>query len=235
MKIVINEKTLKRNAAIGRYTTLAAMLILIGGVYVSIAMPEQFALSVGALLLGFILSQVGIYFGSRFSRRPRVDESITAALKGLSREFTLYHFATPVSHLLVGPAGIWSIIPYTQRGRITYAKNRWRQQTQGFGQAYMKIFGQEGIGRPELDVEADLATLKKFLAKQLGEDNLPPLNAVLVFIDPRAEIEVEDAPVPTLPAKQLKEFFRKRAKETPAGNMDMMRIKDLFPKEGTEA
>ncbi|MEJ5225465.1 MAG: hypothetical protein WHV44_13495, partial [Anaerolineales bacterium] len=115
MKIVINEKTVKRNAAIGRYTTLAAMLILIGGVYVSVAMPEQFSLSLVALLLGFILSQVGIFFGSRWSRRPRVDEAITAALKGLSREFTLYHYTTPVSHLLVGPAGVWVILPYTQR------------------------------------------------------------------------------------------------------------------------
>lgn len=235
MKIVINEKTVKRNAAIGRYTTLAAMLILIGGVYVSVAMPEQFSLSVGALLLGFILSQVGIFFGSRWSRRPRVDEAITAALKGLSREFTLYHYTTPVSHLLVGPAGVWVILPYTQRGRITYAKNRWRQQTQGLGQAYMKIFAQEGIGRPDLDVDADLITLKKHLVKQLGEENLPPLNAVLVFIDPRAEVEADNAPYPTLPAKQLKEFFRKRAKEAPFPAAEAARIKELFPKEGVEA
>lgn len=234
MKIVINEKTIKRNAAIGRYTTLAAMLILVGGVYVSVAMPEQFALSVGALLLGFILSQVGIYFGSRWSRRPRVDEAITAALKGLTRDFTLYHYTTPVSHLLVGPAGVWVILPYTQRGRITYAKNRWQQQTRGFAQAYMKIFAQEGIGRPDLDVEADLITLKKYLTKQLGEGNLPPLNAALVFIDPRAEVAADEAPYPTLPAKQLKEFFRKRTKETPFSTADSTRIKELFPKEGEE-
>lgn len=235
MKIVINEKTLKRNAAIGRYTTLAAMLILIGGVYASVALPDQFALSMGALLLGFILSQVGIYFGSRFSRRPRIDEAITAALKGLSREFTLYHFTTPVSHLLVGPAGVWIILPYTQRGRITYAKNRWRQQTRGFAQAYMKIFAQEGLGRPDLDVESELITFKKHLSKHLDKDSLPALNVALVFIDPRAEVDVEEAPHPTLAAKQLKEFFRKQAKENPMSSAEFSRIKELFPKEGTEA
>ncbi len=234
MKIVINEKTIKRNAAIGRYATLASMLILLGGVYVSLALPEQFSLAVGALLVGFILSQVGIYFGSRFSRRPRVDEAITAALKGLSREFTLYHYATPVSHLLVGPAGVWVILPYTQRGQITYEKNRWRQRTQGLGQAYMKMFAQEGIGRPDLDVDAELTALKKHLAKALGEENLPALNAVLVFIDPRAEIDADEAPYPTLAARQLKEFFRKRAKEQPMPPLEAARIKNLFPHEDDE-
>lgn len=235
MRIITNEKTVKRNAKIGQYTTMAAMLILVGGVYVSFAMPDQFYLSVGALLIGFILSQVGIYFGNRWSRRPRVDEAITASLKGLSREFVLYHYTSPVSHLLVGPAGIWVILPYHQRGLITYQKDRWHQKTQGFGQAYMKLFAQEGLGRPDLEAGADLATLKKFLVKELGEENLPPLNAALFFIDPRAEIDAENAPLPTLPAKKFKEFFRKTAKEKPFPPLEVKRITDLFPQEGVEA
>ncbi len=41
MKIISNEKIIKRNTQIGKYTSLAALLILAGGMVVSFTMPEQ--------------------------------------------------------------------------------------------------------------------------------------------------------------------------------------------------
>src|SRR5512136_1316798 len=108
MKIVTNEKLIKRNARIGRYTTMAALVILGIGAYITFTMPDKFAYSLGALLVGFFLSQMGIYFGNRWGRSPRPDEVMDKNLKGLGREYTIYHFSTPASHLLVGPAGIWA-------------------------------------------------------------------------------------------------------------------------------
>ena len=63
--------------------------------------------------------------------RPRVDERLTAALKGLTKDYTLYHFLTPVNHLLVGPAGVWIIEAYYQRGNIVYEGNKWKQKGGG--------------------------------------------------------------------------------------------------------
>ncbi len=233
MKIISNEKIIKRNTQIGKYTSLAALLILAGGMVVSFTMPEQVYIAFGALMVGFILSQFGIYFGNRFGRRPRVDERITAALKGLTKDYTLYHYLTPVNHLLVGPAGVWILEPYHQRGLITYEKNRWRQKGGGLLLGYLKIFGQEGLGRPDLEVQADLDSLRNTLKKSLGED-LPPLNASLLFYDPRAEIQVDDAPYPTLKLDQLKDFLRKRAKENPLPPEQVKRITDLFPQKSVE-
>jgi hypothetical protein len=238
MKLVVNEKTIKRNTAIGRYSSLIALLILGGGMYLAIAYPEDTqytTISFGALLVGFLLSQFGIYFGNRWGRRPRVDERITEALKGLNREFALYHYTAPVSHLLVGPAGIWIIEPYYQRGTITYEKGRWRQKGGGFVLAYLKIFAQEGLGRPDLEIEADTDIVRKFLQKEFGEDQIPPIHAVLAFTDDRADLQVGDeAPHPALKVGALKEFFRKRAKSDPMPPAIYKRVMSILPQESVE-
>lgn len=230
MKVLTNEKVIKRNAKIGQYTSLIALLILAGGMVISFTMQTQIYLSFAALMIGFILSQIGIYFGNRWGRSPRIDERLNAALKGLTKEYTLYHFITPVSHLLVGPAGVWIIAPYYQRGKIVYEKNRWKQKGGGLLLGYLKIFAQEGLGRPDIEIQADMDTLSESLKKSIGDD-LPPLNASLVFTDNRAELEAEGAPLPTLKLEQLKDFLRKVAKEKPFPAAQMKKITNSLPQE----
>ncbi len=230
MKVLTNEKIIKRNTQIGQYTSLAALLILAGGMIVSFTMREQVYLAFSALIIGFILSQIGLYFGNRWGRHPRVDERITTALKGLTKDYTLYHYLAPVSHLLVGPAGIWILEPYYQRGIIRYEKNRWRQKGGGLRLGYLKIFAQEGLGRPDLEVQADLEAMQTALKKAIGDD-LPPLHASLVFFDPRAEVQADEAPHPTMKLDQLKDFLRKRAKENPLPPEEINRLTDLLPSE----
>jgi hypothetical protein len=215
MKIVKNEKMIQRNARIGSVVTIVSLAILGVGMYITFMRPEQFYLSVIALLVGFLLSQVGIFYTNRWSRKPRPDEMLEQALKGLDDRYGLYHYHTPASHLLVGPAGIWTLHPKTQRGSITYNKNRWRQRGGGFLQGYLRIFAQEGIGRPDLEIDSDVDGLSKYLKRHLPDFDLPPIQSALVFFHPEVNLQVEDAPAPTLFAKKLKDFIRKTAKENP--------------------
>lgn len=215
MKIVKNEKMIQRNARIGSVVTIVSLAILGVGMYITFMRPEQFYLSVIALLVGFLLSQVGIFYTNRWSRKPRPDEMLEQALKGLDDRYGLYHYHTPASHLLVGPAGIWTLHPKTQRGSITYNKNRWRQRGGGILQGYLRIFAQEGIGRPDLEIDSDVDGLSKYLKRHLPDFDLPPIQSALVFFHPEINLQVEDAPAPTLFAKKLKDFIRKTAKENP--------------------
>ncbi len=231
MKVLINEKIVSRNLKVGQFTSLGALIVLGFGLYASYAWPEQVVLSFGALILGFLLSQFGIYFGNRWGRKPSVHERITASLKGLTRDYTLYHYLTPVSHLLVGPAGVWIIEPYYQRGTITYEKGRWRQKGGGILLQYLKIFAQEGIGRPDLELEADQLNLQKHFAKEFGEDEMPAVNAVLVFTDERAEIQADEAPIATMQIARLKEFIRQQAKDHALDAETVKRIQGTFPKD----
>ena len=230
MKVITNEKLIKKYSNLGKYLNIGAIAILFGGIAISWLRIDLFYLAMIALLAGFILSQVSIFFINRWGRRPRPDERITASLKGLTNDYALYHYNTPVSHLLVGPAGVWTILPYFQRGRITYEKNRWKQRGGGLGLAYLKVFAQEGLGRPDLDAQADIDKLTKFFAQAI-ETEIPEVKSVLVFTDKRADLQVEGAPIPTMAAEDLKEFIRKQAKEKPwPGNL-LTAIKSILPKE----
>jgi hypothetical protein len=235
MKTVTNSKLIRRNAKIGQYTSLGALVVLGIGLFITFKMPDKFAYSLAALLLGFFMSQMGIYFTNRWGRSPRPDEIIDKSLKGLGREYTMYHFVTPVSHLLVGPAGVWAIVPYYQSGTITYEKKRWRIKGGGFAQKYLRIFGQENIGRPDQETEAEIDSAKRYLKRTLPEGTeIPLVGAVLLFANPKVELKVDDAPLPAMLPKDLKDFLREKSKEKPIGELTLEAIRKALPKPDKE-
>lgn len=232
MKIIKNETRIKRNASIGGWLMLAAVIILSTGLYFTMSQITDYQLVIFgfiAFIVGFIMMQIGIFMGNRWGGKPRPDEKLDAALKGLPGDFSMYHFMTPASHLLVGPAGIWVLIPYRQRGVITYKKNRWRVGGGGFLQTYMSIFGQEGIGRPDLESEAEINSVKKALGKNLTEQEVPNVQAALIFMNEAAEIQADGAPLPALKLKQLKEFMRQRVKERSISPSQLAAVKAALP------
>jgi len=125
----------------------------------------------------------------------------------------MYHYTTPASHLLVGPGGIWVVMPYHQRGQVMFKKDRWRMSGGGFLQSYMRIFGQEGLGRPDIEIDREIRSLKKYLAGEMDESEIPEINALMVFTNDDVEIDGEDSPVPAMKLKQVKDFLRQKAKE----------------------
>ena len=113
---------------------------------------------------------------------------------------------------MVGPAGVWVLLPRQQRGTITYEKGRWRQKG---GNLYLKIFAQEGLGRPDLELAGEIEALRRFLKKVLPEDQIPDIQAALVFTHDKTIVDADGAPAPTLHIRNLKEFIRKTAKSKP--------------------
>ncbi len=235
MKIVTNEKLIKRNAKIGQYTSIGALVILAAGLYISFKMPDKFAYSMGCLLLGFLLSQIGMYFGNRWGRRPRPDEIIEKSLKGLGREYTLYNFSTPVSHFLVGPAGLWVLLPYYVNGIVSYDKKRWRVRGGGFTQGYLRLFGQDSMGRPDLESESEISSAKRYLKRVLPEGSeIPEIKVALLFPHPKVELKIENAPLPAMNPKDLKDFLRTKSKEALIGETLLDTIKRALPQPDRE-
>lgn len=235
MKIVSNQKMIRRNKRIGNYTTIASLVVLGLGLYVSFTAQtsEGFTWSMVCLIVGFLLSQVGIFFGNRWGRSPRPDETLSHALKGLDDKYTLYHYMTVASHLLVGPAGVWVLLPYQQQGSITYdqAKNRLHQKG---GNWYMKMFAQESIGRPDQEAASSIQEMEKFIKKETEIPGLPEPEAIIVFVNPKANVNASEAHVPTLHVEKLKDFIRGQAKRDPAP-LDSIRVfQQMLPEESVE-
>ena len=231
MKIIKNEKLIRRNGKIGQWTSLGALPVLGIGMFISLRRPELFIWAVAALLTGFILTQAGMYYGNRWGRSPRPDEKLDAGLKGLPGEFTFFHYATPASHLLVGPAGVWVLMPYHQRGKILFQKNRWQVKGGGFLQGYMRIFGQESLGRPDVETRTEIETLSRAWAKEIDPGQMPAIRGALVFTADDVQIEAQDSPLPAMPLRKLKDFIRQQAREQPLGPLALQQLKAVLPEE----
>jgi hypothetical protein len=208
---------------------MSALVVLAAGMFLSLRRPDLFIYALLALLLGFTLTQIGMYMGNRYGRRPRPDEHLDAGLKGLPGDYSLYHYTTPASHLLVGPAGVWLLMPYHQRGQVTFKKNRWQMSGGGFLQSYMRIFGQENLGRPDIEIENETDRLQRYFAKHMDESQIPEIKPLIVFTSDAVEINGEDAPVTAMKLKQVKDFMRQRAKERPISPLQLAAVKAALP------
>ena len=231
MQIITNDKLVRRNRYIARYASIVGLIVLIGGMIVSFSRPELVIISFAALIMGFLLSQVGMYFTNRWGREPRPDQFLNQGLKGLDNKYTIYHYTSPVPHLLVGPAGIWVLLPKNQKGVITFERGRWRQKGGGFLQSYLRIFAQEGIGRPDLEIAGEIDSLESYLKKNLPDTESFPIQAALVFTNEKVDLQIgenEEIPVPALYANKLKELIRKSAKSKPVSAEKLKIIQTLL-------
>jgi len=95
----------------------------------------------------------------------------------------------------------------------------------------MRIFGQESLGRPDIEIDKETGSLKKYLAKHMDGTELPEIMPALVFTSDEVEINPEGADVPALKLKQLKDFIRQKAKEKPIGQMQLTAVKAALPQE----
>ncbi|MEK6222931.1 MAG: hypothetical protein N2D54_11855, partial [Chloroflexota bacterium] len=102
MRIITNETIIKKNSRIGFWASLISPVLFAASASVYFSARANISASIGLVILGFLFFQGGIAL-RKWSQGA--DESLNRVLKKLSNDYTLYHFQTPVSHLLVGPAG----------------------------------------------------------------------------------------------------------------------------------
>ena len=230
MKIITNHKVINNRKKIGGIASTASLVFVVLGL-VFMFQDGMMIYSTASIIIGFIGMQIGVFMGNRWGSKVQPHKRIEAALKGLDNKYTLYNYITGAPHLLVGPAGVYHFITYHQPGQITYdeGKGRWKQKG---GNAYLKIFAQDSLGRPDLDVEAFSFDLEKYLKKKSPDlvEKIKP-QPILLFLNEKASVDAKDAPVAALVPEKLKDFIRKQAKNKPL-DMDLVEeLVDVLPKE----
>jgi hypothetical protein len=212
MKVYANEVYVKRRATIGKWASFLGLAVLAGGFLVSLSIPELFFVSFGTLIVGFLLSNVGVYYANRYMHEGRPDAVLAQALKGFDSRYGLYQFLLPVPQVLREPGGLTVFVLKHQDGQILFENGKWRNK-QGWIRL-LRWVGQEGIGRPESEMENDIQALREWLKSQ-APDLEVPVRGVIVFTHPKAELALDDPPAPALTAKQLKGWLRKAGKLPP--------------------
>ena len=156
------------------------------------------------------------------------DERLDEALKGMDDRSALYHYATKVSHLLVGPFGIWVLLPRMVNGKVYWEKGRYRNRVKGAFKNYLRLFGQDSMGRPELELGADIEAIRDYLKKKLPEAELPEVQGAFVVLNEMVEIEAEEAPYATVTAKKLKDAIRKNPKQAGLAQNKIEAVKEAL-------
>lgn len=222
MRLITNESLYKRNARVALVANLGGMFMLLISVYLLFNSSLDFGLYLLFLTGGMIFTQVGTYF-NRWNRRP--DRQLAQALKSLDNNYTLYNYTSPVSHLLVGPSGLWILLPRQTTGTITYEPKRRRWKVSNV--RFLKRLTQEGVGNPVGEATIEAEVLDRWLSKHLKDETVL-VSAALVFLDPTADVQVSSAALPTVPGKKLKQLVIKPAQGAGIGVQRAKQLSFLF-------
>jgi hypothetical protein len=219
MKIISNTKLIDRNKKISKYSSYATLACLGLAFYFTTKNDNASVLySLIALFVGLIVWQISMFFTKRWGSKVNPYDLISSALKGLDDKYTLYHYSTPVSHLLVSPSGLWVVLPLLAGGQITYQNGKWKQKG---GNVIFKFFAQDTIGRPDTEIQIEINDLERALTKHDIEIDRSIIKPLALFFNQKAELDLDQAPILCLAAPKAKEFLRKQPRN-PAIPADLL-------------
>lgn len=220
MLVITNRPLVQRQVGKANWALLITMVALVSGAIVSCVLPAEptaNAISSATLIIAFLAFLVSNYYSRRYAPRFRLDEPLTRALKGLDNRYTLLNFASPrlPDYLLLGPHGVRVLVPRAVGGTIRCQRDRWvRVET-----PRLIAFLSDPVRNPTAEAEHSVRQLQRYLERALGaeEAGSVPLNATIVFTDPKVRLEIEGCKYPVTRAKDLRaHILRDRGNVTPA-------------------
>jgi len=211
MKIYANEKYIERRSSVGKWASLLGLAILAGGFIVSLRNPALLYIPFGSLAVGFIMSNVGIYYANRYTHPDRPDAELAKALKGLDNRHALYQFLLPVSQVLREPGGVTVFVLKPHEGQVLFQEGKWRNKL-GWSRVF-RWMSQEGLGDPAQETAQEVQSMQEWLQERAPDLNVP-VRGALVFNKAQLILD-DDPPVPTMAPKQVKGWLRK-AGRTPS-------------------
>ena len=203
MKTVIDRQRLRRRANAAHAASLGGLAVLLGAVVLSMARPAWATPAAVLMVLGFAISSVGIYSANRWVRKPRPEDTVALALKGLGDPHRIYHYLLPADHVLLTPGAVVVIETVNLEGRFTYHSGRWKQQMP-LGRA-LRFFLEETLGNPTARAEADAGRMRAELQARLPADAAAvPVVPIVLFVHPNAEVAADSPPIPVCQPAQLR-------------------------------
>jgi hypothetical protein len=204
MKVVINKVKLAKRAQNANIASISGMVLLLAGVILPLVLQVLGQIvPLIIILAGIIIAMVGIYQANRWVRKPRPEEQLSKALKGLDDKYVLYHYpaALPCDHVLLTPEGVVNLETVNLAGFFTYKDGRWTERMT-MGRAFRSVV-EERLGDPTRSALAVQDYLAGRLQDLTGETI--PVKPLITFTHPSVELDLEpDGPVPVYLADKLR-------------------------------
>jgi hypothetical protein len=231
MRVTTNPKLIQRRSRLGMMASFGGIAVLAVGMFASFRQQYMWV-SLAALLIGFVLAQFGSYNLRRYGRSPRPDQVLEAGLKGFDDRYHLYAWTLPVPFALLSPQGIYTFTTRDQSGEISVTGSTWRSK---FSLArVLALFGQEGLGNPTTDAQAQASKLGEWIKGKLP-DAAAEVRPIVVFIDSRAKLDVNEPTVPVLDVEGIKKWLRGGGKGPYLKNADLKALEGLFDAQAAAA
>ncbi len=228
MRVSTNTQLIRRRGRLGMIGSLSGIGILAVGMFASFNtqdQPQLIWVPMASLIAGFLLAQFGSYNLRRWGRSPRPDQVLEEAMKGFDDRYHLYAWTLPAPYVLLSPHGIYTFVTRDQTGQITANGGTWKTKF-NLSRIFL-LFAQEGLGNPTEEARAQVARLQTWLRSKLPE-TAAEVVPMIVFIDPRATLQVTDPLVPVMDAKSVKKWLRGAGKGQPLKAADFKALEAAF-------
>src|SRR3972149_3196953 len=158
MKAIIDSVKVQRRARASHAASLGGLLTMLAGVALPLWRPALATPAAVLIATGFAAASVGIFFANRWVKKPRPEQALDQALKGLDDRCRLYHYLNRGSdHLLLMPGGLVVLETRAGEGVFEYRDGRWHQKIT-LGKA-LRYFVEEMLGDPIADARRAAARL----------------------------------------------------------------------------
>ena len=224
MQNVVDEERILRGARIGKIAMVASLVFMAAAVIVSLALPTFLWISLLGATVGLLISSIASMNMNRWVREPRADQALAQALKGFDDRYQLYSYYLPAPHVFLTPMGVYVLTALGQDGTIHYDGTKFRRNF-SLGRV-LRFMGEEGMGKPFAEAQAQVQAIQTLLDEAGLGDELEIQN-IVVFFNPRAQLDVSDPPVPVVLPKDLKKAIRKMASPKMSGEQ-YRRLEELF-------
>ncbi|MBI1801516.1 MAG: NERD domain-containing protein [Chloroflexi bacterium] len=212
MNSYTNTKVVESKVTVAKRFSLGGLAIMLPGLAVAVLglanpasnfqAPEYLLLSYISLIAGTIISTIGGRLAERWLVEPRDDQKLAKTLKGLDKRYRLINYNTPADHLLLTPTGLFVILMKSDSGPIKFDGKQWIQP--GGIRRIWHDWRHGGLGNPIAEAETQIKKLQGWL-KLVELD--APIASLIVFGNPKAELEVAGGRDDIMALKDLKVYL----------------------------
>jgi hypothetical protein len=226
MRIVRHNEFVRQRKRRARLFAFLGFIILSSSLLIA-WYPTFLLVAYVAMLAGFILFNMGMQQVGKWTRNPRNDQIVDHHLKSLNDRFMVIHYAPfgkhRVEHVVIHPGGLLVVTAREIDGTIEKRGNRWHRK----GGLFRRFFSFSGpqLGNPSYETEVTIGHIEAFLEQEQLEVDV---EGAIVFVHPRAELEIEDPDYPVLHGEELAGFLQSLPADETFTNQERDRLIELL-------
>ena len=228
MRVIINEPLAATRSTWGRRIMTFGFAVMLLAAVLSFNQLNLLR-AYGVMVAGLLLINVGLYYGGKWMRNPREDQLLGKALKGVNHGSRLYSYLLPADHVLLSHPGLFVLTLKFQDGKIMAQGDKWRRRLSLLSS--IRALFEPRLGNPGAQALKQASKVESWLEKHLPGVEVP-VRPVIVFANPKAELQLEEPSVPAVALGDLKGYLRAALKEKSLPQETLQALADLFDEQG---